>query len=100
LAKVRERTKLSQARHFQALGLLHDADGGPQALELYNLGSSDWLPDAIPQGKDALSFAAGSPGETSMSRNSIATCRSRAPFFNTPTQYLVSVDGAQKWYGQ
>ena len=23
-----------------------------------------------------------------------------APFANTPTQYLVSVDGAQKWYGQ
>jgi hypothetical protein len=23
-----------------------------------------------------------------------------APFSNTPTQYLVSVDGVQKWYGQ
>lgn len=23
-----------------------------------------------------------------------------APFSNLPTQYLISVDGAQKWYGQ
>jgi len=23
-----------------------------------------------------------------------------APFANTPTQYLISVDGIQKWYGQ
>jgi hypothetical protein len=23
-----------------------------------------------------------------------------APFANTPTQYLISVDGVQKWYGQ
>ena len=23
-----------------------------------------------------------------------------APFSNTPTQYLISVDGVQKWYGQ
>lgn len=23
-----------------------------------------------------------------------------APFSNVPTQYLVSVDGVQKWYGQ
>jgi len=23
-----------------------------------------------------------------------------APFSNTPTQYLISVDGIQKWYGQ
>ena len=23
-----------------------------------------------------------------------------APFSNVPTQYLISVDGVQKWYGQ
>ena len=26
--------------------------------------------------------------------------QSWAPFSNIPTQYLVSVDGVQKWYGQ
>jgi len=25
---------------------------------------------------------------------------SPAPFSNTPTQYLISVEGEQKWYGQ
>ena len=46
---------------------------------------------------------------TAVEASPIASCwmahdtdliESWAPFSNVPTQYLVSVDGIQKWYGQ
>ncbi|MEJ2718805.1 MAG: hypothetical protein P8182_17030 [Deltaproteobacteria bacterium] len=42
-------------------------------------------------------FAAGVPGWLFPDTNLIA---SFAPFNNLPTQYRISIDGQQKWFGQ
>ena len=52
-----------------------------------------------PEGRKALHdlFAAGIPGWLHPSTDYIV---SFAPFNNLPTQYRISVDGQQKWFGQ
>jgi hypothetical protein len=52
-----------------------------------------------PEGRKALHdlFAAGIPGWLHPNTDLIA---SFAPFNNLPTQYRISVDGQQKWFGQ
>ena len=42
-------------------------------------------------------FAAGVPGWVYPNTNYIVSC---APFNNLPTQYRITIEGQQKWFGQ
>ncbi len=54
---------------------------------------------SMEEGRQAVHklFSAGVPGWLFPNTNLIA---SFAPFNNLPTQYRISVDGQQKWFGQ
>ena len=54
---------------------------------------------SMEEGRKALHelFAAGVPGWLYPNTSSIT---SFAPFNNLPTQYRITVDGIQKWFGQ
>jgi hypothetical protein len=54
---------------------------------------------SMEEGRQALQklFSAGIPGWLFPNTSLIA---SFAPFNNLPTQYRISVDGQQKWFGQ
>ena len=54
---------------------------------------------SVEEGRDALHslFRAGVPGWLFPNTDLIA---SFAPFNNLPTQYRISIDGEQKWFGQ
>lgn len=54
---------------------------------------------AVEEGRKALHelFSAGAPGWLFPNTDLIA---SFAPFNNLPTQYRITIDGQQKWFGQ
>ena len=54
---------------------------------------------SVEEGRKALHnlFAAGVPGWLYPNTDYIT---SFAPFNNLPTQYRITIDGAQKWFGQ
>ena len=54
---------------------------------------------SVEEGREALHklFAAGIPGWLFPNTDLIA---SFAPFNNLPTQYRITIDGHQKWFGQ
>jgi len=54
---------------------------------------------SVEEGRKVLHgvFAAGVPGWVYPNTNYIVSC---APFNNLPTQYRITIEGQQKWFGQ
>jgi len=85
-----QRAFTSILEHFVATGR------APHYAEL-----ADALDIGVEEAREAQQAAVeASPIASCWMAHDTDLIESWAPFSNVPTQYLVSVDGIQKWYGQ